>query len=334
LGALEIIGKNLGTILGGIKNLLQKALQSKLARNILGKHGDNISKYIQKFYDRVKTIFDGVLAKAKGTKTPGVKATADDVVKKPGLLKTTAKELGQLTLSKQLKVRLQNFFKKLPKIKSGPLFLRKLGFVPGKTYRLKGAAFKTDKIMIDNVTDSKVLVTYISKNGEKIPAEMSIEKFTKDAIGAPWSRRGYSVAVPFFVKRTADLLNSDGSDINYDILNSIPDANPDQTSAESLAFMGEEVAEFEGDTGAYTIQGNVKTFQDGLQLLGYKLARFGADGKFGAETQEQLKKFQTDNGLTTSIGKMDRLTAKKIAELLKTKNIPNSQEIQNQLNKI
>jgi hypothetical protein len=229
---------------------------------------------------------------------------------------------------------LQNFFKKLPKIKSGPLFLRKLGFVPGKTYRLKGAAFKTDKIMIDNVTDSKVLVTYISKNGEKIPAEMSIEKFTKDAIGAPWSRRGYSVAVPFFVKRTADLLNSDGSDINYDILNSIPDANPDQTSAESLAFMGEEVAEFEGDTGAYTIQGNVKTFQDGLQLLGYKLARFGADGKFGAETQEQLKKFQTDNGLTTSIGKMDRLTAKKIAELLKTKNIPNSQEIQNQLNKI
>lgn len=336
LGGLEIIGKNLGKILGGIKNLLQKALQSKLARNILGKHGDNISNYIQKFYDRVKTIFDGVLAKAKGTKTPGVKAATDSVAKKPGLLKTTAKELGQLTLSKQLKARLQNFFKKLPKIKSGPLFLRKLGFVPGKTYRLKGAAFKGDKIMIDKVTDSGVFVTMISKKGEKVPFEemIPIEQFTKEAVGAPWGRTGYSVTVPFFVKRTADLLNADGSDINYDILNSIPDANPDQTSAESLAFMGEEVAGFEGTSGTYTVQTSVKTFQDALQLLGYKLVKFGADGKFGTETQEQLKKFQTDNGLTTSLGKMDRLTARKLAELLKTKNIPNSQEIQNQLNKI
>jgi hypothetical protein len=45
-----------------------------------------------------------------------------------------------------------------------------------------------------------------------------------------------------------------------------------------------------------------------------------------------LKKFQQDNGLTSSIGKMDRLTSKKLSELLKSKNIVGSEELQNNLN--
>jgi hypothetical protein len=429
VGGLEIIGKNLGTILGGIKNLLQKALQSKLAKGILGKHGDNLSNYIQKFYDRVKTIFDGVLAKAKGTKTLDVSAdtfkkltqdSTESILKglnkfkfdpkntqllsksnvngreaalvllpnntkvvmykskklgtfvpadfglnglpyvnndlygknnyindlssflnkngaeglsktKPtSLLKTTAKELGQLTISKQIKANMDNFFKKLPKISKGSMVLRKLGFVPGKTYRLVDPKGVSKTITIKGVSDNGIQFFY---GKSKIPQTLSPEQFVGRAIGAPWGRKGYSVTVPFFIKRFGDMLTSNG-DINYEIINGIPDANPDQVSKESLEYLQVEVGTYEGEGDTYSFQTNVKTFQDGLELLGYKLVRFGADGKFGTETQEQLKKFQTDNGLTTSLGKMDRLTAKKLSELLKTKNIPNSQEIQNQLNKI
>jgi peptidoglycan hydrolase-like protein with peptidoglycan-binding domain len=34
--------------------------------------------------------------------------------------------------------------------------------------------------------------------------------------------------------------------------------------------------------------------------LKYELPRFGADGKFGPETLEAIKKFQTDNGITAN----------------------------------
>jgi peptidoglycan hydrolase-like protein with peptidoglycan-binding domain len=66
--------------------------------------------------------------------------------------------------------------------------------------------------------------------------------------------------------------------------------------------------------------------------LGYPLPRFKDDGKFGPETLGALKKFQQDNGLTSSVGKLDRLTSKKLAELLKSKNIVGSEELQSSLN--
>ena len=69
-------------------------------------------------------------------------------------------------------------------------------------------------------------------------------------------------------------------------------------------------------------------------LLGYPLPKFGADGKFGPETQEALKSFQQANSLSSSIGKMDRYTARKMSELLKSKNVANSDDLQNNLNKI
>ena len=68
--------------------------------------------------------------------------------------------------------------------------------------------------------------------------------------------------------------------------------------------------------------------------MGYLLPKYGADGKFGPETIEQLKKFQTDNKLTSSLGKIDRYTTKKLSELLKTKNISDSEDLQNKLNTI
>lgn len=43
---------------------------------------------------------------------------------------------------------------------------------------------------------------------------------------------------------------------------------------------------------------NVKALQQALMALGYSLPKYGADGKWGSETLNALKKFQKDNGLT------------------------------------
>jgi|688.fasta_scaffold227731_2 hypothetical protein len=334
MGGLKIIGDSLSTVLGAIQGLVQKALKSPLAKKVLGKWGDKLGGFISNFYKRVTQIFDSIKAKAgsvkQGAKELGTKAS-EKLSKGADLLKTTGKELGQLTISKQVAAAAQRFFAKLPKIQKGSVVLRKLGFAPGKSYRfVKDGTAQTIKL---GKVEGGTVFAYFGKN--PIPQRIDITDFVKNSVGAPWGRRGFSTTVPFFIKRfSSEILLPDGSDINYAILDSIPDANPDQTSAESLAFMGEEVGKFEGESGAYTVQSSVKTFQDALELLGYKLSQFGADGKFGAETLEQLKKFQTDNGLTTSLGKMDRLTARKLSSLLKSKNISGSQELQNQLNKI
>jgi hypothetical protein len=331
---LQIIGNSLSAVLGAVQGLVQKALESPLAKRILGKWGKKLGGFISNFYKRVTQIFDTLKTKAGAAKKTaqelGTKA-GEKLSKGKNLLKTTGKELGQLTISKQIAASAQRFFAKLPKIKKGSLVLRKLGFAPGKSYRfVKDGTAKTVKL---GKVEGETVFVYFGKN--PIPQRIDITDFVKNSVGAPWGRRGFSTTVPFFIKRfSSEILLPDGSDINYAILDSIPDANPDQTSAESLAFMGEEVGKFEGESGAYTVQSSVKTFQDALELLGYKLSKFGADGKFGAETLEQLKKFQTDNGLTTSLGKMDRLTARKLAALLKSKNISGSEELQNQLNKI
>ena len=92
------------------------------------------------------------------------------------------------------------------------------------------------------------------------------------------------------------------------------------------------VAEYEGESGKYTVNNKAKIVQQSLMKLGYPLPRFKDDGKFGPETLNALKKFQQDNGLTSSIGKMDKLTVRKLSELLKSKNIAGSEELQNSLN--
>ncbi len=182
-------------------------------------------------------------------------------------------------------------------------------------------------VVIKEIRDDAVIIT--GKFGQSAP---SIGTFLNQAIGAPWLRRGKSVYVPLFVKRFANMLLPDGNGINEAAVDQMPDADPDQTSQESLGYTNEEVATYQGGQGTYTVNNMVMNFQKALMAIGYNLPRFGADGKFGPETQEQLKSFQQDYQLESSSGKMDRATAKMLAQALVDKGIQNSEDLQSALN--
>ena len=323
VSGLKIIGGSLGTLLKTIPNLINKALKSPLAKNILGKWGKRISGFVSDFAARAKTLLDNIV---KGGKKVGG-------VAKKGVQKVT-KSAAMVTIKKSAQKKLSNFFSKIPKIKNGKFFLRRMGFVAGKPYRYVGPSGKAMTATIKEVTDNGVQVMY--KIGKRtVETNVPIETFVKNAIGAPWLRRGAGVLVPLFVKRLSDVLLDDAyGTIDYNALSKMPDLDSNETSKESLNYMAEEVASYEGDTGQYTQNTVATNFQNALMSLGYELPRFGADGKFGPETQQALKQFQADNNLTSSSGKMDRYTAKKMAELLKSKNIAGTEEIQASLNKI
>jgi peptidoglycan hydrolase-like protein with peptidoglycan-binding domain len=52
--------------------------------------------------------------------------------------------------------------------------------------------------------------------------------------------------------------------------------------------------------------------QEALQTAGYKLPRFGANGKFGDETVKALKKFQTDH-CPKDAGRLDKQTMEQLS---------------------
>jgi peptidoglycan hydrolase-like protein with peptidoglycan-binding domain len=56
----------------------------------------------------------------------------------------------------------------------------------------------------------------------------------------------------------------------------------------------------------------VGKMQEALQTAGYKLPKFGADGKFGDETVKALKKFQTDHCLKDT-GRLDKQTMEQLS---------------------
>jgi peptidoglycan hydrolase-like protein with peptidoglycan-binding domain len=56
----------------------------------------------------------------------------------------------------------------------------------------------------------------------------------------------------------------------------------------------------------------VQKMQEALQTAGYKLPRFGVDGKFGDETAKALKKFQTDHCLKDT-GRLDKQTMEQLS---------------------
>lgn len=60
---------------------------------------------------------------------------------------------------------------------------------------------------------------------------------------------------------------------------------------------------------------DTEALQNALILMGYKLPKFGVDGKFGLETQKAVESFEIDNGLTVD-GKMNSDDLKKMSQVI------------------
>lgn len=76
-----------------------------------------------------------------------------------------------------------------------------------------------------------------------------------------------------------------------------------------------------GDTGS-----DVKKMQESLIKLGYSCGVYGADADFGSGTEDALKRFQKDNGLSVD-GKYGEKTKAKVESLLKQASTPRPNRI-------
>jgi hypothetical protein len=312
LKALNVLGKYVPEILKKFPEYIKRAFNTPLGKKTLGKNKDKIVSSFKSASDRIIKLFNKMTGRPDKIIKKGVQSGAKNV------------------LSKGLIGRMRTFFTRTPKILDGTKLLKKLGFVSGKPYRYINKQGKGVTAVIQKIEGDKVFVKF----GKGAVNQVPMNDFVKNTIGAPWGRRGYTTAVPLFIKRFSDFLLTNGEGIDETKLDKYEDLDFNQTSKDSLEFLSEEVANYQGETGEYTVENNVTLVQNALILLGYLLPKYGADGKFGPETIEQLKKFQTDNKLTSSLGKIDRYTTKKLSELLKTKNISNSEDLQNKLNTI
>lgn len=121
----------------------------------------------------------------------------------------------------------------------------------------------------------------------------------------------------------------------------------EQTQPEKADLVNDNVNEFlntlknfngdiiEQKVKGYQYQKIVETFQIGLELLGYRLPRFGVDGLFGPETKSALNKFKEDNKIefdSNSDGVFNKETSLKMFQILKTKNLK-SEDIEMYLKK-
>ena len=309
--ALVFISGKLGYILKELPKKIKSALTSKIGQTLLGRTG------AKKVIGAVKAFSDGVVASFN--KIMG----RPDFVAKTTLGKSTVKTLTKDALKKVLPENtvqlLKKVFSRAPKaipVGAGKKILRKLGFVPGKSYRYintagKGATARVTKISDDG---TQVFLQFFSSKLGKFQEgamKVPVEKFVANTIGAPWGRRGYTVAAPFFIKQYAKMVNSVG-DIDPALLDQLDDLDPNMTSTESLAFLQEEVGSYEGDEGTYTVDQDVTSAQTMLSKIVYPIL---IDGKFGPQTKEALEKFQQDYGLSTSLGKLDNATMLKLKEV-------------------
>jgi hypothetical protein len=215
---------------------------------------------------------------------------------------------------------------KLPDValgSNGGMVISKLGLIPNKSYSFGKKTFKIK----DNVGEYIDFVDVVD-GGKEVVKKMKTWDFLKTFILKP-SAKLNTVAVPLITKVTVRLFNN--GTLNTGELEKMKTVDARQTQKD-LTQLSALVAEYEGDSGKYTVNNNAKIVQQSLMNLGYPLPKFKDDGKFGPETLGALKKFQQDNGLTSSVGKLDRLTSKKLAELLKSKNIVGSEELQSSLN--
>lgn len=327
---LKIIGSSIDTLLSGLPRRISEALKSPLAKKILGSYGDKISGYITAFTTRIKSILGKLTGKTgkEGTEELGAKAatelagaSVDNAIKLlPVSVGPVSRELLPAIVSKSTSL---SKLSDIPMGNNGGMVLSKLGFVSDKSYRFGKKTFK-----IKDTAGEYVDYVEVIDGGKEVVKKTKIWDFLKTHIIDP-STKLNTLAVPLVTKAIVRLFNN--GTLNAQELGLLSTIDSGQTQ-EDLNQLSALVAEYEGDTGVYTVNTNAKIVQQSLMKLGYPLPKYKDDGKFGPETKAALEKFQQDNGLTSSVGKMDKLTAKKLSELLKSKNIPDSEELQNSLN--
>jgi hypothetical protein len=332
---LKIIAGSLDTLLVGIPTRVNVALKSPLAKNILGSYSGKISGFITAFTTRTKSMLGKLTGPAGSGKAVGNVAgsSVDNAVK---LLPAPAVDnaikilpISAGPVSKEVLPAITSKSSSLSKLSdvalgnNGGSVLSKLGFTSGKTYGFGKKTFK-----IKETAGEYVDFVEVVDGGKEVIKKMKVWDFLKTYIINP-SAKLTILAVPVITKATVRLFNN--GTLNTEELNKMENINSDQTQKD-LDQLSTLVAEYEGESGKYTVNNKAKIVQQSLMKLGYPLPRFKDDGKFGPETLNALKKFQQDNGLTSSIGKMDKLTARKLSELLKSKNISGSEELQNSLN--
>ena len=76
---------------------------------------------------------------------------------------------------------------------------------------------------------------------------------------------------------------------------------------------------------------DVKELQKDLMALGYRLPKYGADGDFGEETEEAVKKFQKDRKLASD-GVMNKDDFAALTAALKSANVYSTVEITGHVN--
>ena len=341
MGIMKMHGL-MGTILSGIPNIIKRALESPLGKKMV--KGPFRTKLLSKLDDillAIKNTFDDLADKVGKQLKASNAAKASKAAGNPAG-KTTAWDMAKTVFSFMNRRTLITVLGRMSRgqtpviAKSGLEILRKAGFGPHFPYAHMNKAGKVHKVVITEIADDGVTFATTSPTGARMLSKQPVTEFIDSTIGAPWLRKGKSRRIPLFVKTFVRMIAPDGSDADPELINSTPSLDPSQASMESLAWLRDDLdADPDvANVGTIPYDAGTKLYQEALTMLGYKLSRFGIDGKFGPETQAALKQFQTDNQIETTSGNMDRLTAQQLALELKYKGVPGSEEVQNQLRSI
>lgn len=298
---LKTILSNLNPMLSKVPTTVNNSLQSPLAKNILGKWGKYIGGFISDFSVKIKQILTSLLGKVSQ--------------------KSASKQL-----TKEGSTRLMTFFNRFPKISNPVAFLKKLGYVKGKTYGYMVNNTKCSFTIVDVVGD-KISGVIKYENGVTKKINTDVQNFSQNAIKSPWIRRAQFMGVNIVQWTLASFVNEDGT-INEEEFNNIEDLDPDLVSDETLSYSG--LPQYEGDKGRYTVNDTVKYYQMALKLLGFNLGTYGenrdgVDGKFGPNTKNAIMLFQKNNQISNPNGSITKETNDKLIEKLSGK--PNSEPI-------
>jgi len=227
--ALKTLAKIMPSVLKGVPNLINNALKSPLAKGLLGKWAGRVAKSVKAWSEGVAVAFKKIMGE-QVAKT-SIKASLKEV-----LSSTAVQSLKKAFTLKSLKMS--------PKV--GEKALRKLGYVAGKPYRYinKQGKSVTAKIVGSSV-DGKGLLVKFGNKANLAPTTVPIDTWIRQATGAPWGRRGYTVAAPFAVKQFARMVTSEG-DIDPNAIETVPPLDPELVSKESMAYFEDEVPDYDG----------------------------------------------------------------------------------------